>query len=91
LSLGGLELVRRQGYAIYSQSYRPSIAIAAPVRERNGNVIGALSVVAPTQRLPDASAVWPALCDAAANLSVAGPMASGKRRAATDPPPPVVA
>ena len=88
--LAELERVRRQGDAIYSQSYRLSIAVAAPVRERNGNVIGALAVVAPTQRLPDPSAVWPALRDAAASLSVPGPLAAERRPGAdADPQPPV--
>jgi DNA-binding IclR family transcriptional regulator len=70
-----LERVRARGYATLVSASRPSTGIAAPVRDVNGSVIGVIDVVGPTDRLPDAAAIWPLLRDAAAELS--GPLLRG--------------
>ena len=47
-----LDLVRRRGYAVADEELEPGlVAIAAPVRDGAGAVVGALSVSGPTVRL----------------------------------------
>jgi DNA-binding IclR family transcriptional regulator len=47
-----LEEIRRQGYAFSNGTWHPEgAALAAPVRSQAGDVVGSLSVAAPTQRL----------------------------------------
>ena len=48
-----LEVVRAQGFAVDDEELDLGVrAVSAPVRDRDGNVIGALSVTCPTSRLP---------------------------------------
>jgi DNA-binding IclR family transcriptional regulator len=48
-----LEVVRAQGYAIDDEELELGVrAVSAPVRDRDGNVIGALRGTCPTSRLP---------------------------------------
>jgi IclR family acetate operon transcriptional repressor len=48
-----LEVVREQGFAVDDEELELGVrAVSAPVRDREGNVIGALSVTCPTSRLP---------------------------------------
>ncbi len=52
--LAELELVRRQGYAsIKDELEEGLVAVAAPVRDADGNVIAAISVSGPTPRISD--------------------------------------
>jgi IclR family transcriptional regulator, acetate operon repressor len=47
-----LDLVRRSGYAVADEELEPGlVAIAAPVRDSGGHVVGALSVSGPSMRL----------------------------------------
>lgn len=47
-----LEKIRKQGYALDNEEAFPGIrCIAAPIRERGGNVIAAISATVPAQRL----------------------------------------
>ncbi len=47
-----LEKIRRQGYALDNEEAFPGIrCIAAPIRERSGNVVAAISATVPAQRL----------------------------------------
>jgi DNA-binding IclR family transcriptional regulator len=47
-----LDLVRRRGYAVADEELEPGlVAIAAPVRDGAGRVVGALSVSGPSMRL----------------------------------------
>jgi DNA-binding IclR family transcriptional regulator len=47
-----LEAIRRQGYAVDNEETFPGIrCVAAPLRDRAGRVVAALSVTAPTQRM----------------------------------------
>ena len=49
-----LELVRRQGFAsIKDELEEGLVAVAAPIRDSDGNVIGAISVSGPTPRISD--------------------------------------
>jgi len=48
-----LDVVRAQGFAFDDEELEPGVrAVSAPVRDRDGNVIAALSVTCPTSRLP---------------------------------------
>jgi DNA-binding IclR family transcriptional regulator len=48
-----LELVRAQGYAVDDEELELGVrAVSAPVRDRDGRVVAALSVTCPTSRLP---------------------------------------
>jgi len=48
-----LELVRAQGFAIDDEELELGVrAVSAPVRDRDGNVVAALSVTCPISRLP---------------------------------------
>lgn len=48
-----LDVVRAQGFAFDDEELEPGVrAVSAPVRDREGNVIAALSVTCPTSRLP---------------------------------------
>jgi DNA-binding IclR family transcriptional regulator len=47
---GRLEEIRRQGFAVVGEDER-STAIAAPVRDRNEQMLGVVSIVGPTNRL----------------------------------------
>jgi len=48
-----LDVVRARGYAFDDEELEPDVrAVSAPVRDREGNVIAALSVTCPTSRLP---------------------------------------
>ena len=52
--LAELEIVRRQGYAsIKDELEEGLVAVAAPVRDGDGNVIAAISVSGPTPRIAD--------------------------------------
>jgi IclR family pca regulon transcriptional regulator len=70
-----LASVRRQGYAITDQEYEAGVfSIAAPVRDRTGEVIAAINVTGPVDRFtPDAvqERHLPALLRAARDLSAA--------------------
>jgi IclR family pca regulon transcriptional regulator len=70
-----LAAVRRQGYAITDQEYEAGVfSIAAPVRDRSGEVIAAINAVGPVDRFtPDAvrKRHVPAVRRAARDLSVA--------------------
>jgi DNA-binding IclR family transcriptional regulator len=47
-----LSAIRRQGYALDDEETFPGIrCVAAPLRDRDGRVVAALSVTAPTQRM----------------------------------------
>ena len=49
-----LEQVRRQGFAIIKDELEEGlVAVAAPVRDADGNVIAAISVSGPTPRIAD--------------------------------------
>ena len=46
-----LRLVRRNGYAMDREEFQPGvICIGAPIRDRNGRVVGSISTSAPTMR-----------------------------------------
>jgi DNA-binding IclR family transcriptional regulator len=62
-----LARIRACGYAVVGDLARSS-AVAAAVTDSHGNVIGALSVVGPTERMPDAASLWPQLRDAVVAL-----------------------
>ena len=48
-----LDVVRAQGFAFDDEELELGVrAVSAPVRDREGNVIAALSVTCPTSRLP---------------------------------------
>jgi len=48
-----LDVVRSQGYAVDDEELELGVrAVSAAVRDRDGNVVGALSVTCPTSRLP---------------------------------------
>jgi IclR family transcriptional regulator, pca regulon regulatory protein len=70
-----LATVRRQGYAITDQEYEPGVfSVAAPVRDRAGEVIAAINVTGPVDRFtPEAVAErhLPAVRRTASDLSVA--------------------
>lgn len=52
--LDELERVRRQGFAIIKDELEEGlVAVAAPIRESDGSVIGAISISGPTPRLSD--------------------------------------
>ncbi len=52
--LAELELVRRQGFAVIKDELEEGlVAVAAPVRDADGNVIAAISVSGPTPRIAD--------------------------------------
>lgn len=53
--------VREQGYAVYAPGPGHPAAIAAPVRDPRGQVVAALIIVAPGDRLDDPARLWPAL------------------------------
>jgi DNA-binding IclR family transcriptional regulator len=64
-----LDTVRAQGFALVGDATR-STAIAAPVRDVHGAVIGVISVVGPSDRVADAETrLWPVLRDATTQLS----------------------
>jgi len=62
------------GYAVENQEYDINISeIAAPILDNSGNVIGALSIAAPSMRINIARIIEelaPALCEEARSLSV---------------------
>ena len=52
--LSELEDVRRNGFAVIKNELEEGlVAIAAPIRERDGSVVGAISISGPTPRIPD--------------------------------------
>jgi DNA-binding IclR family transcriptional regulator len=66
-----LALVRERGFALKVDTER-STAIAAPVRDVHGALMGVISIVGPTDRLSDAEArVWPLLNQEIGRLSAA--------------------
>jgi IclR family acetate operon transcriptional repressor len=66
-----LQRVRERGFALKVDVTR-STAIAAPVLDIHGSVVGVISIVGPTDRLADADTrVWPLLAEEIARLSAA--------------------
>jgi DNA-binding IclR family transcriptional regulator len=66
-----LALVRERGYALKVDTER-STAIAAPVRDVHGGLMGVISIVGPTDRLGDAETrVWPLLAGEIGRISAA--------------------
>lgn len=66
-----LERVRERGFALVGDAAR-STAIAAPVRDVHGSVVGVISIVGPTERLVGAEAqVWTLLEQELRRLSAA--------------------
>jgi DNA-binding IclR family transcriptional regulator len=64
-----LARVRERGFALKVDTER-STAIAAPVRDVNGTLMGVISIVGPTDRLGDAETrVWPLLRDEIGRIS----------------------
>jgi DNA-binding IclR family transcriptional regulator len=52
--LAELESVRRQGFAIIKDELEEGlVAVAAPVRENDGTVVGAISISGPAPRFTD--------------------------------------
>ncbi len=52
--LAELETVRRNGFAVIKNELEEGlVAVAAPIREIDGSVIGAISISGPTPRIPD--------------------------------------
>jgi DNA-binding IclR family transcriptional regulator len=67
-----LNEVREQGYAVYAPDPSRPVAIAGPVRDPRGEVVGSMVVVGPRDRLAAApDAVWPALRDGIRRLEAA--------------------
>jgi IclR family KDG regulon transcriptional repressor len=67
-----LRKVRADGYALNNREFSPQVSgVAAPVFDGERNVIAALSVVAPAERMPPAvlKKVIAVLCDGAASVS----------------------
>lgn len=67
-----LKKVRADGYALNNREYSPQVSgVAAPIFDGEGNVIAALSVVAPADRMPPnvLKKVIAVLCDGAARVS----------------------
>ena len=70
--LAELRQVRNQGYAVDHEECSAGVrAVAAPVCDRSGSVVAAVSVAGPTHRLTDArvKALAPAVRAAAAEIS----------------------
>jgi IclR family transcriptional regulator, KDG regulon repressor len=67
-----LEGVRRQGYALNVGEWRIDISgIAAPIRDRTGEVVASVGVSGPSNRLPIAAlrAISPSVIEAASQIS----------------------
>jgi DNA-binding IclR family transcriptional regulator len=68
---GELEQARERGFALKVDVTR-STALAAPVHDVHGSIVGVISIVGPTDRLGDAETrVWPLLAAEIARLSAA--------------------
>jgi DNA-binding IclR family transcriptional regulator len=71
--------VRERGYAVYAPGPTRPAAIAAPVRDPRGEIVAAIIVVGPLDRLVDPErVVWPALRDGIRRLE-AGASGSADR------------
>lgn len=65
-----LARIRERGYAINTEDERLVTIIAAPVLSRAGGVLGAISVVGPSERMQDSETrIWPILREAIAQLA----------------------
>jgi IclR family acetate operon transcriptional repressor len=63
-----LAQIRGRGYAV-NEASSGATSIAAPVRDRDGHVTGAISVTGPSARMQDAEErIWPALRDTVESL-----------------------
>lgn len=70
-----LERVRSEGYAVNNREYSPQVVgVAAPIFDRDGNVVAALSIAAPAERMGPAvlKRTITVLRDAAAGVSARG-------------------
>lgn len=68
-----LAVVRERGYAFYNAGPDHPAAIAAPVRDPRGEIVGAVVVVGPPDRFADPErTIWPALRDGIRRLEAAG-------------------
>ncbi len=68
-----LQEVRDRGYAVYAPDENRTVAIAGPVRDPRGEVVGSMVVVGPHDRLGGAEHdAWVALRDGIRSLEAAG-------------------
>lgn len=68
-----LAVVRERGYAVYNAGPDRPAAVAAPVRDPRGEIVGSIVVIGPLDRFADPQrTIWPALRDGIRRLEAGG-------------------